>query len=379
MLQLLLEGGQGYEDIGSLLGVPADQVRSRAREALREMGGADPDAQVSLSDFLLGQADQIGRADAIRHLQGDPDANALAVRLVAQLRLLAPRADLPEVPAPRGRRRAPTPPPPAEPPVPAAAGAPEAPAQRRPPASSGPGRAGRLAGAFSGLGNLSKRQAQIGVAIVTALILVIVGALALAGGDDSDDDGCPTLDTSAATEAGLPASELTAPEGVEGPDGCAPSGQVVLTAAQNQVVLQANASSLEPTGQGETYVLWLYRSDQEATPVGQNPVDESGNLNGAAPLTPQALVLLPAFQSIRVSRVTEEQTAQIQQALREQRKEPLPVTAFIGQIVLEGDVPQLPEGVGGQGGGAGGQGQQGQGQGGAGGAGGGGAQPGAGQ
>jgi hypothetical protein len=74
LLQLLLEGGQGYDDIGSLLGIGPDEVRSRARKALTEIGGADPDAQVGLSDFLLGQADPIGRADAIRHLQADPDA-----------------------------------------------------------------------------------------------------------------------------------------------------------------------------------------------------------------------------------------------------------------------------------------------------------------
>src|SRR5215217_8862621 len=106
MLQLLLEGGQGYDDIGSLLGIAPDEVRSRARSALTEIGGADPDAQVGLSDYLLGQADPIGRADAVRHLQADPEANALAQRLVQNLRLLAPRATLPDVPEPRGGRRA---------------------------------------------------------------------------------------------------------------------------------------------------------------------------------------------------------------------------------------------------------------------------------
>src|SRR5215218_6268062 len=106
MLQLLLEGGQGYDDIGSLLGIGADEVRSRARAALREIGGTDPDAQVGLSDYLLGQADPIGRADAVRHLQADPEANALAQRLVQNLRLLAPKAQLPEIPEPRGGRRA---------------------------------------------------------------------------------------------------------------------------------------------------------------------------------------------------------------------------------------------------------------------------------
>src|SRR3954447_25949285 len=98
MLQLLLEGGQGYDDIGSLLCIAPDEVRSRARAALSEIGGADPDAQVGLSDYLLRQADPIGRADAIRHLQSDPEANALAERLVQNLRLLAPTAQLPDIP-----------------------------------------------------------------------------------------------------------------------------------------------------------------------------------------------------------------------------------------------------------------------------------------
>ena len=120
MLQLLLEGGQSYDDIGSLLGIAPDEVRTRARSALSEIGGADPDAQVGLSDYLLGQADPIGRADAVRHLQNDPEANALAQRLVQNLKLLAPKAELPEIPEPRGGRRAPAPaPPPAAPAQPA--------------------------------------------------------------------------------------------------------------------------------------------------------------------------------------------------------------------------------------------------------------------
>src|SRR4051794_25495532 len=174
MLQLLLEGGQGYDDIGSLLGIAPDEVRSRARAALTEIGGADPDAQVGLSDYLLGQADPIGRADAVRHLQGDPDANALAQRLVQNLRLLAPKAELPEIPEPRGGRRAAPPPPP-----PSAAPAAGPPAQAAPPPApgppKGPGFASRAAGFFSGLGSTSgKRRTQLIVGGAAALALVIV-------------------------------------------------------------------------------------------------------------------------------------------------------------------------------------------------------------
>ena len=159
MLQLLLEGGQGYEDIGSLLGIAPDEVRSRARSALTEIGGGDPDAEVDLSDYLLGQADPIGRADAVRRLQSDPEANALAQRLVQNLRLLAPRATLPEIPEPRGGRRTATPPPP-----PAADPAPPSatpPAQAPPPSAAtpkGPGFASRAAGFFSGLGSLTGKR-----------------------------------------------------------------------------------------------------------------------------------------------------------------------------------------------------------------------------
>src|SRR3954452_15575570 len=185
MLQLLLEGGQGYDDIGSLLGITPDEVRSRARAALTEIGGADPDAQVGLSDYLLGQADPIGRADAVRQLQGDPDANALARRLVQNLRLLAPRAELPEIPEPRGGRRSAAPPPP-----PAAAPSAGAPAQSSPPVApgppKGPGFASRAAGFFSGLGSTSgQRRTQLiggGAAAPTPGTVIIVVATSVGGG-----------------------------------------------------------------------------------------------------------------------------------------------------------------------------------------------------
>ena len=103
LLQLLL-GGQSYEDIGSLLGTDAAQVRERAREALTEVGGSDPDAKVGLTDFLLGKADPIGRADAVRQLQNDPEANELAADIVSRLRLLSPNAAAARDPARQGRQ-----------------------------------------------------------------------------------------------------------------------------------------------------------------------------------------------------------------------------------------------------------------------------------
>ena len=106
LLQLLCERGQSYEDIGALLGTSTEEARAKARAALTEIGGADPDAEVGLTDYLLGQADPIGRADAVRHIQGDPETHALATRIEEGLREIAPSANLPKLPEPRGKRQA---------------------------------------------------------------------------------------------------------------------------------------------------------------------------------------------------------------------------------------------------------------------------------
>ena len=110
-LQLLLERGQTYADLAKLLGQDESEVRARARGALTELGGADPDRNVGLTDYLLGQADPIGRADASRHLREDPADRQLAALLSEALRAMFPAAELPRLPGePRGgagrRRRA---------------------------------------------------------------------------------------------------------------------------------------------------------------------------------------------------------------------------------------------------------------------------------
>src|SRR3954454_15052323 len=98
MLQLLLERGQSYDDLASILGAGPTEVRSRARAALTELAGTDPDRNVALTDYLLGQADPIDRADAVRHLKDNPEDLAMVTELAQKLRLVAPEAELPRLP-----------------------------------------------------------------------------------------------------------------------------------------------------------------------------------------------------------------------------------------------------------------------------------------
>jgi hypothetical protein len=379
MLQLLLEGGQGYEDIGSLLGIGPDEVRSRARSALGEMGGADPDARVGLSDYILGQADPIGRADAVRQLQADPETNALAQRLVAQLRLLAPKAQLPDLPEARGGRASAPQPPPADEPRTVPPPAPGPTPATAPP--KGPGVASRAAGALSGLGRASgTRRTQLSVLAAGILAVAIVAIVLITGSGDGDGGSdCVPLDTSAAEQAGIPTVALNA-VGSAAESDCPPSGQMTLTAAQpqgnqnqnqmTQFALQANAVHLSPTTSNERYLLWLYTSDEQAFPLGQQSVDASGNLTGGVPLAAQQVLLLPAFQTIRFSKVTAEEAQQVQQSLRalqKQGRNARGAVTFVGTPVLEGQISELgldqllqqaqgQAGAGGQQGGQGGQG-----------------------
>ena len=352
MLQLLLEGGQSYEDIGSLLGIGPDEVRSRARSALREMGGADPDARVGLSDYILGQADPIGRADAVRQLQADPEANALAQRLVQQLRLLAPKAQLPDLPASRGGRTAAPPPSPADEPRTVPPSTPPGPTPATAPPTR-PGLASRAAGALSGLGRASgKRRTQLSVLAAGALAVAIVAIVLISSSGDGDGGSdCVPLDTSAAQQAGIPTVALTA-VGSAAEGDCPPSGQMTLSAVQpqgnqnqtTQFALQANAVHLSPTTSDERYLLWLYTSDDQAFPLGQQTVDASGSLTGGVPLSAQQVLLLPAFQTIRFSKATAQEAQQIQQSLQSlqrQGRNARGAVPFVGAPVLEGQISEL--------------------------------------
>jgi hypothetical protein len=344
MLQLLLEGGQGYEDIGSLLGIAPDEVRSRARAALTEIGGADPDAQVGLSDYLLGQADPIGRADAVRQLQSDPEANALAQRLVQNLRLLAPKASLPEIPEPRGGRRAAAPPPPAPAPPPSAASAaaPAPPSTPAPP--KGPGFSSRAAGFFSGRGSLSgKRRTQAIVGGAAALVIaIVVIVVATSGGDGGGGNDCAAVNSSA-VQTSIANSTLAAVGSAADQD-CKPSGIVSLVPlgqqknGQSQLAgfaFQTKAAHLKPTSNGNVYVLWIDGVNGQARALGRETVGEDGSLNGAAPLAGTDLPLLQSG-SFKLSLVTQAQTQQIQQQLQSQGKRPTGLVSFVGTPVLQG-------------------------------------------
>jgi hypothetical protein len=192
MLQLLLERGQSYADLASLLGVEEAEVRARARATLTELAGADPDRHVALTDYLLGQADPIGRADAVRHLKDDPGDLELATEIGQKIRLIVPAAELPRLPGEERRpRRAPRA-------TPSRLPIPDRLRRARPADEATESTLG-AATPRAPRTTLSRRQTQFIVGLGSGAVLLIMIVLGVAGAFSSDDGGTPSTTTGTAT------------------------------------------------------------------------------------------------------------------------------------------------------------------------------------
>jgi len=333
LLQLLCERGQSYEDIAGLLGGTAADARERARAALTELGGADPDAEVGLTDYLLGQADPIGRADAVRHLQADPEALDLATRIETALRLIAPAAKLPKLPEPRGKRRRAA--------VPAAGDDAGTPSR-----TGDPNQIEALPlGARS---QRSNRQSALFAGLGAGALILLVAILAITGTFSSDDSGdeapaATTADltgpTGSTSQPTGEASNITTvdlrPVGDSGVAGTAKFGVV----ANSQLYVDIVVDGLDPKApRSSAYFAWLMIGDAAGYPL-QNPLvpDENGRFSGRLAVSAAvASTVAGEAGSVKVSLSPIRDLAEeAEQAAEEQR----PVVPFTGEELAAGDIP----------------------------------------
>lgn len=327
MLELLLERGQSYEDLCLLLDLSEPEVRARARAALIELGGADPDRRVGLTDYLLGQADPIGRADAVRHLKEDPDDHRLAAGLVSALREVAPGAELPKLPAePSGGRflrRAPS----AET-EPAREDA--APAAGSPP-SPGPSRR-RAPGRLS---ELSSSQTRLIVALGSAaviLIAVVLGVTGAFGGGGEGGSSATTTSTTAAADQSIEQVPLRPSDGGDA-SGTATFG----IATGDQPFVDLDISKLEPAPQGKAYVLWLMIAKDQGHPLQPFQVNQDGTYSERIPIQSFLTELAARTQFVDVS-LSEQKP--LLKAVNEavNGDTPTPIIPYTGESILRGVV-----------------------------------------
>jgi hypothetical protein len=264
IIELVLQRGKSYDDLGELLGMPVARVRELAREALTELAPStaarvDPDWRGQLADYLLGQ--QSGpEATATRgHLKRSEPARIWALSLLDSLDGLYPEGRAPSIPEGDGAR--------------------EGGLLTRPRAERAP-RAERPAGPLSPAARAAVRRRRI-LAGLAALVVIVGGFFAIRA-ITGDDDGGDGGGQQAQTPAVLAQTVLRAQSGEEG------AGIAVITERSGRRLLIVQASDLPALPQGnrqrEAYEVWLYNSRRDAVSVGAQYTDRQGNFQGAGPL-----------------------------------------------------------------------------------------------
>jgi len=322
VLQLLLKQGKGYEDLAGLLNLHANEVRSRAYDALDAIGpgaaGLPSDRRQAIADWLLGQQgpDEAGTTRAF--VAGSPAARAWAEAVAKELQPLGGDR-LPEVPldgASGGREAAAdagptaraaaagaaTPSPPAEPAAAAADAGPApgdaAPARRADAPANPP-----FAPAPTPTPRVSRRGGAILIAAVAAAVVAVVLILVLTGKDDNKPQRAAdtTTTTTTTTQPVVKAQvNLTPPKGAPAAKALA---IVQVVESNGQKVVNAVAQGL-PTSSKAAYAIWAYTSPTEARLIGGfDKTDNKGHLVYQGAL-PQDVTDVTRYKEILVSRET---------------------------------------------------------------------------
>src|SRR5260221_2026423 len=274
LLRLLARREEGYEDTAALKGLSIEQVRAEVKDALAELQAA-------------GEA-----------TPPPPPP---------------PRVEEPPSPTPEPREAKP------EPPTPAAPRAKPRTAARGPrPAIPD-----------------ERRRLVLMTGGALGIVAVVLGAIAVFSGGSGSPSS--TAASSAETEAAAAESGKVTQAVLEPADGSNASGRAVFgKVGKEEIVLQVTPENLKPTGSGQSYTVWLYRSPKLSLRVRSVPVDEAGGLGArfTIPAELLAYVASGAFDQIYISRTSD--AAYQQDVAQAKQNKSLP--RYIGETVLTGEI-----------------------------------------
>ena len=147
-----------------------------------------------------------------------------------------------------------------------------------------------------------QRLLAAGVAGVVAVALILVLALSGGGSSPSNSTTSPAPPRPDSTTASTSNPKLT--QAILSPvNGGSASGHALFGRIKKTVVLQVEASGLEPSPAGESYTVWLYRSPKLRIPLAATKVGKSGRLAAQYPLPSEVIAYLAsgAFDQIDIS------------------------------------------------------------------------------
>jgi hypothetical protein len=272
VLQLLLRQGKGYDDLSGLLRLDAEEVRSRAYDALDTLGpgagGLSAERRHEIADWLLGQQDPDEAAATRALVEGSTAGRVWAHGVARELEPLAGDR-LPELPAEAAATE-----------TPAEAAATETPAEAdeadddaehaatpfAPAPAAGP-RVSRRGGALLIGGALA--------AIAIAVVLVIV----LSGGDDKKTDSTATKAANTTSTQAQP--KVRAQVNLTPPKGAPVKKAVAIVQfvdLNGQEAINAATQGL-PNSKKVVYGLWFYNGKSQAKLIGGfDQTDNKGHL-----------------------------------------------------------------------------------------------------
>jgi hypothetical protein len=287
MLRLLAQREEGYDDMAALMGISVEEVRERVKEALAE----------------------VEEPPAPEEKPGPPPAPAPAA----------------EAPTPVEPPPSPTVEPPPVPPAPA-----------KPPTE--PVTTRKRSAQIPSLKVPKDRGALIGLG-VGALVVVVLVIVLIVGGDGggSGSSSASSGEAALAENAGTPAANKNLTQAIlSADDGSDASGQAIFGRFKKKVLLQVTGEGLEPSGDGESYAVWLSHSGQAMVPVGTVKVKDSGKLAARFEVPPTVLVLVArgAFDEIEVTRTSDSRLSAAIAEARKTEKE----SAYTGTPVLSGKI-----------------------------------------
>jgi hypothetical protein len=169
-----------------------------------------------------------------------------------------------------------------------------------------------------------------------AVVAIVLGAIALIGGDSDSDSGESTTAGSAAEAAAAVNGKVTQAV-LSPPEGGDASGNAVFgRLGKKEIILQVTAENLEPTASGESYTVWLYRTPKLTLRVGSVAVGDAGRLAARFPIPAELLAYVAggAFNQIYVSRTSN--AAYQREVARAKRNNAIP--RYTGETVLTGEI-----------------------------------------
>jgi hypothetical protein len=292
ILRLLSQrGAQGYDDLAALMGISADEVHSRAKQAAADL-----------------EADGIPAPEIPAPIGGGGNPPGASPSV-------APEG---EHPAPQ--RPKPTPP---EPPKPI----PHNEVGRSPKAVA---RGAKL------LENRGLWAILAGVAIVVVFVVILL--VSSGGGSSSSNtttagggENAKALEEAAAKQGKQVTKAVLNPV-----DGSEASGLAIFGRVKKSLALQVYAQGLEQTEAGEGYTVWLAASESKMLPLASTAVGKEGKISAQVEVPVEVLAYLAneTFDQIAVTKTDESQLkASLAQATKQKQ-----APAYTGTPILRGAV-----------------------------------------